>query len=265
MKNIVLLVHDDNGQEARLRVALDLARALEGHLTCIDVTVLPMVIADMYGGADQALLIAEEQEREAQHRSALQQRLATENVSWNSVQLTGDISRAVIEYSTLADVIVLNRQLEERSLPDMRGITSRIVMETKAPVVAVPEGQEGFGTRRALIAWDASVSCAAALRASVPLLRLASEVRIFTVTGKSDTANLEPAAQYLLHHGVHGAVESVAADGRDTWDVIAGECGRWNADYLVMGAYGRGRLREAFGGVTKHMLSTSSVPVVLAH
>ena len=75
MKNIVLLVHDDNGQEARLRVALDLARALEGHLTCIDVTVLPMVIADMYGGADQALLIGEEQEREAQHRSALQRRL----------------------------------------------------------------------------------------------------------------------------------------------------------------------------------------------
>src|SRR3989344_3652734 len=36
MKNILLLVHDDHGQEARLQAALDITRAVEGHLTCID-------------------------------------------------------------------------------------------------------------------------------------------------------------------------------------------------------------------------------------
>ena len=32
MKNILLLIHDDQGQESRLQVALDVTRALGGHI-----------------------------------------------------------------------------------------------------------------------------------------------------------------------------------------------------------------------------------------
>lgn len=39
MKNVLVLLHDDAGQEARLQVALDLTRALSGHLKCLDVVV----------------------------------------------------------------------------------------------------------------------------------------------------------------------------------------------------------------------------------
>ena len=45
MKNVMVLVHDDDGQTARLQTALNLARALEGHLSCVDVT--PTLV---YGG-----------------------------------------------------------------------------------------------------------------------------------------------------------------------------------------------------------------------
>ncbi len=41
MKNVLLLVHDDVGQESRYQVALDLTRALQGHLMCLDVTYVP--------------------------------------------------------------------------------------------------------------------------------------------------------------------------------------------------------------------------------
>ncbi len=37
MKNVLLLIHDDAGEEARLQVALDLARGLSGHLICVDI------------------------------------------------------------------------------------------------------------------------------------------------------------------------------------------------------------------------------------
>ena len=43
MKTILVLLHDDGGQEARLQVALDLSRALDGHLICLDVTQLPIM------------------------------------------------------------------------------------------------------------------------------------------------------------------------------------------------------------------------------
>jgi nucleotide-binding universal stress UspA family protein len=38
------------------------------------------------------------------------------------------------------------------------------------------------------------------------------------------------------------------------------------AGLLVMGAFGRSRLRETlFGGVTRHLLSHSRTPLLLAH
>jgi hypothetical protein len=39
MKNVLLLVHDDPGQEARVQAALDVVRAIEGHLICLGVAV----------------------------------------------------------------------------------------------------------------------------------------------------------------------------------------------------------------------------------
>lgn len=51
MKNVLLLVHDDKEQEARLRVALDVTRALSGHLTCVDVFTPPIIVSDYTGVA----------------------------------------------------------------------------------------------------------------------------------------------------------------------------------------------------------------------
>ncbi len=48
MKNVLVLLHDDAGQEARFQCALDLTRAIDGHLTCVDVAMLPVAVED-YG------------------------------------------------------------------------------------------------------------------------------------------------------------------------------------------------------------------------
>lgn len=47
MKTLLLLVHDDAGQEARLQAALDLTRALDGHLTCVDIAPIPVFAGDL--------------------------------------------------------------------------------------------------------------------------------------------------------------------------------------------------------------------------
>jgi len=66
MKNILLLVHDDKGKEARLRAAIDLARGFDGHLSCIDVSSLPLSIgADYSGIAEVGIPTVEELQRVA--------------------------------------------------------------------------------------------------------------------------------------------------------------------------------------------------------
>lgn len=264
MKNILLLVHDDEGQEARLQAALDLTRALDGHLSCIDVTMVPNIAGD-YDGTGSAMLLADERDREAGNKAALEARLASEDVVWSWSDVTGFAAEAVIEAAALADLIVLNRKLDQFPYPDMRELASRIVVKARKPVVAVPDDVRGFEFGRALIAWDGQGSAAATMQACVPLLALAEEVQIFMARDGAEQTEPTEAAQYLSRHNIHASIR-IVDDGLTAADqLIADEAANWHADYILMGAYGRGRLMETFGGVTKRMLANSKFPLLLGH
>jgi hypothetical protein len=267
MKNVLLLGHDDEGQEARFQAALDLTRALNGHLTCIDVADLPLgLVGDYYTGAAQtALLVDVSREREARNKAVLEKRLANEGVSWTWIDTVNSIPPAVLDAATLADLIVLNRKLDAHHQPDMHEIASSVVMQARTPVVAVPETITRMPLGRALIAWDGQSSCAATVRACVPLLALAEDVEIFTIRDGSERTEPAEAAEYLSRHGIHAAVRIIDEGSGAADRLINEECARWSADYVLMGAYGRGRIREAFGGVTKRMLATSERPIVFGH
>jgi len=268
MKNMLLLVHDDAGQEARLQAALDITRALGGHLDCLDVTPYPVVAGGAVMGYGESVVVMDERDSEANNKAALTERLAREDVSWGWADTMGEMATSVLQAADLADLIILNRALDGYPLPNMRDITSRIVERTNAGVLAVPETLERFAFDRALVAWDGGRSAAAALRAAVPLLALASEVEIFMARddGEEDARNdPEKAATYLSRHGIHARVKIADGAGDRPDAMIAREAESWRADYIVMGAYGRGRLRETFGGVTKRMLIDSKLPLLLGH
>lgn len=265
MKNILLLVHDDDGQEARLQAALDLTRTLEGHLTCLDVAALPMVAADYYAGMGEAILLADERERESKNKVALEARLMNEDVTWSWIDSSGPVSDCILKAATLADIIVLNRKLDGFPYPDMHEIASRVVTQARKPVVAVPDSLRRFDMGRALIAWDGQSSAAATMRAAVPLLALASEVEILTVNDGAARVDPTHAAEYLSRHGIHAVVKVIDDVVHVADTVIIQEAKRWRADYILMGAYGRGRMMETFGGITRRMLASSDLPLILGH
>jgi len=265
MKNILLLVHDDAGQEARLQAALDLTRALDGHLSCLDVTPTPVIVGDCYGGVGTAVLIADARESEGRNKAALQARLAHEDVPWDWSDVTGDFADAVAAAAMLADVIVLNRRLEEDCFPNMRDVAARVLTQTRSPVLAVPEGLGALSVKRALVAWDGQPSSATTLRACVPLLQLAQAVHILTVRDGAERAEPAEAAAYLSRHGIHASVR-IIQDGLHAADQhITAESEAFHADYVLMGAYTHGRLIETFGGVTKRMLGSAKLPLLLGH
>ncbi len=267
MKTILLLVHDDEGQDARLEAALEIVRALDGHLACIDVTPSPIIAGDLYVGFGEAAIISDERGSEAANKIAVRDRLSREDVDWSWVDATGDIASCVTNRASFSDLILLNRALDDHRVPDMRGIVSRVLGHTHTPIVAMPPSLDRFEFDRALVAWDGRSSAAAALRACVPLLALAARVEIFTAGDARADNDADPAdaAIYLSRYGI--ATETRMTDrGGDRVDrLIAEECRRWRADYVVMGAYGRGQWCEVFGGVTKRMLRDSTVPLLMCH
>jgi nucleotide-binding universal stress UspA family protein len=54
--------------------------------------------------------------------------------------------------------------------------------------------------------------------------------------------------------------------GRPDADTLIAGAQAWGADLLVMGGYGRARVREmVFGGVTRTVVETAPLPVFMSH
>jgi len=267
MKNILLLVHKDAGQEARLQAALDLTRALGGHLICLDVVEVPAVVGDFEAGYVQSVIFADEQEREEKNRERIEARLAHEDVPWNWIDATGDITLAIKDAAGMADLIIVNRELDDSFLPDMRAIAGELTIESGRAVVAVPQYGRGFEVNgRALVAWDGSAEAQNVLHAALPLLRLARDVTIFEVQDHAIETPAEEAASYLARHDISAVIIRRRAGLTPTAAMLLGEAAAQKASYIVMGGFGHSRLVEAvFGGVTREMLGESPVPLVLAH
>ncbi len=266
MKNVLLLIHADDGQEARLQSALDLTRALDGHLTCLAMAELPVALAGDYLSYQvQATVLEIQHEREANNRTAIERRLAHEGVAWSWIEAAETLGDGILDHAALADLIVLNSKLASANGPNMVHIAGQVLMHTRKPVVAVPESVRRFDTGRALIAWDGHPSCLQSLQACVPLLALADEVKFYMVRDGSHQLDPQEAAQYLSRHDIRPEVH-IDDDPVVPIDMLIREQSEdWKADYIVMGAYGRGRLVELFGGTTKHMLANCAIPLVLTH
>lgn len=264
MKNVLLLVHDDEGQEARLQTALDVVRAVEGHLSCLDVAILPNIAGDFYGAT--AMLLEDERTRESTNKARLEQRLGHEGVPWDWSDSTGELALCLSGAATLADLIVVNRGLDEVLAPNMLNVASLLLEKTETPILAVPDDARSLNvTGHALVAWDGSQAASAALHAAVPLLTLADKVTIVEVGNEPSNTPAEEAAVHLSRHDVHPDVVRVQPIDGDVGARLLMEARNRAADYIVMGGFGHSRIRETFfGGVTRMLLGQSPVPLFLA-
>ncbi|MEG3175790.1 universal stress protein [Sphingomonas sp. RB3P16] len=266
MKSVLLLAHDDAGQEARFQAAVDIVRALGGHLTCLDVAIMPPQVGAAFGSDISALLLADEVASETANRTRLEARLAHEDVAWDWIDAGGAVAPCVQDAARLADLIVLNRRLNGFAMPELAEAASTLIVKAGKPILAVPQNLVRFDLTHALVAWDGSPPAAAALRAAVPLLRLAQTVTLLEVAAEEITHPTEEGAAYLSRYDVHASVVRTARAGRPVAECILEQARHAAAGYIVMGGFGHLRLVEALlGGTTRTLLEHSPLPLFLAH
>lgn len=265
MTTILLMVHDDSGQESRLQCALDATRAVEGHLLCLDLLRMPVVV-DAYGvGVGQAAVIMDEADREDSHVARLDKRLAAEGVSYEFARMRGEFDIAIAEGGRLVDLIVVSGQGVE-DLKDQSDLPARVAQLTSAPILVVPAGQERFDLcGKAIVAWDGSSPAAAAIRGAVPMLKRSAAVEVLTISDKGSYAEPQDVAQYLARHGCTVETRTIARDGVVGAQLLR-ELAASGAAWGVMGSYGHSRMREQiFGGVTRSLLTNSPIPLLISH
>jgi len=177
MKNLLLHIGDDPAMQARLQVALDLARANDGHITCLQtLTYAVLTPGDFYGSAIAAAMPAIKQESDA-HRKAIESRLQNEDVSWEWVFMHGMAETRLLEYSALADLILVGPYDEgEADIGRPSMLAGSLVLHGAAPVLVVPAKTQSFAIGApALVAWNGSAEACVALRAALPLLKMQTE------------------------------------------------------------------------------------------
>lgn len=269
MKTLTLHVAHDEGFEGRMEAALDIARRFSSHLTLVQPALTQEFVAfDMAGGAHfvaQAFEAAES--ARAKLKTKIEAELDHEGVSWGWQVIDGSSRVAILaEAARLSDLAILSLDPDRRGASQPgRALAGDIAMTSRTPILAVPTGHTGFGFNRAVIAYDGGPEASFALRCAVPLLAACNDVVLAQISDDKDAFPQTDAADYLARQGVKVRVEALAAS-RTVEQQLVGAAAAFGADFLVMGAYGHSRWREAlFGGVTHFVLAETKVPVFLAH
>ena len=271
MKSILLHVDHDSAFPARLQVALDMARACEGHVTLLQAISYEIFApGDFYGSALAAAMPVIKENAEAL-RAETEARLAKEDVAWDWRVVYGLAAHRLIELSPLADVVIVGPSDRSAGGRGPSVIAGDLVLHAPVPVLVVPGDCASFDvTAPALVAWNGAPEAAHALRAAVPLLRWASKVWLVSVAEPSDTPRFDlPAldgAEYLSRHAIACEIVEVPRGAAKIADALFSAAQMRGCGVLVMGAYGHARLAEMLlGGVTWHMLTEPQMPVLLAH
>ncbi|MEP9354749.1 universal stress protein [Xanthobacter sp. KR7-65] len=180
----------------------------------------------------------------------------------------GVAANSFAEMARLFDVTVVCQPDPDRPGPE-EVISETVLMESGRAVLIVPYVQtKPFTAERAVVAWDGSRPAARALAEALPLLHRTKTVEVFRVTrGEDDDEAGAEVVRHLARHGLTAAVRKLpVGSGESVASAILNEVADQGADLVVMGGYGHSRLREMIiGGVTREILSTMTVPVLMAH
>ena len=269
MKSILLHVNDDPGQESRLLATLALVRQHGARLTCVQVTpISDYVVTDPFGGMYQVQTLLEQlANRAVEARSHIEARLANEGFEWDWSVYDGDVAGTIVQRSQLSDLVVVSQADNARGhRPRPQLLVADIALHVRTPVLAVPIAAPAFNPGGlAMIAWNGSPEAGHAVRAALPMLKMASRVQVVTFDENEETSK-DDVQQYLAAHGIATECAIQHLDGKSVGEALCLAATTRDAAFVVMGAYGHSRLREAvLGGVSRHMMAQSTVPLLLAH
>lgn len=181
---------------------------------------------------------------------------------------SGEVYGRTAEIARLHDLTIV---AWSESDADRIYLAETVLFGSGRPVLVLPrpDAAARTGFRRIAVAWDGGPQAARAIGDALPLLRAAEEVRVLTVQGEKpipDTNPVEEVVRHLAAHGVAAGADRLDAGGRRIGEVIAAHARDRNADLLVMGAFGRSRLREmVLGGATQSMLEQPPLPILISH
>lgn len=269
-KTVLTIVSPHRGDDD-LKMVSTLCSETDAHLSIVILTPAPAPPIGAYaiGWFEQL----ERDEHALKRRTAAVSRLlASSTVSsdlWTVYPEVPSLDDVVGRRARYADITVLGPELLSDETLKAKALEGTLFSSGK-PVLLIPAGAKAsLRPKRVNVAWDSRVEASNAVASSLDMLRMAEEVRLVLVdpVQGEGAQGAEPgadAATYLARHGVKVVVDRLPSQGQPIAEVLGRHAVDKAAEVLVMGAYGHSRLRERlFGGVTRSMIETPPLPVLM--
>lgn len=275
LKDILAVVMSQAANEHVIAFSEQLARQNDGRISVslvnwqpnvapVDGWVLDAGYAEMYSEASRHL---------DEERIKLEGRL-------QKCERAGPIDAGLVEMGAAgyaiglrglhADVSVVAMPTKANT-PSAQTILEAALFESGRPVIAVPpEWKGGSIGKHVLVAWKPRREAARALADAASFITGADRVSVVTVDASpSRDYGDAPGADIVSHLAFRGAkttLYNLDSAGQSETAAILKQAVALGADLIVMGGYGRARMSEfIFGGVTREILRTATLPVLLSH
>ncbi len=274
-----ILLHLDSLAACRQRVAaaLDLGERFGARITGVAPTGMLVLPYAMDMAPPGELLVEWQEILQLQARKAADAfEAAARQAGFVRVETRvaeGSDIPAITQAARYADLVVIGQVDPAESGAGQEELSAgEVVLGCARPVLVVPYigAPAGFG-KNVLIAWNGSREASRAVTDALPLLKKAQRVTVMAVNPQIDErghGELPGAdlAAFLAQHDVKIEVQADRGAQADVGEELLSRIADLDCDLLVMGAYGHSRAREwAFGGVTRTILQSMTVPVLMSH
>lgn len=261
-----------------LKSVAEMAVNYDAHLDAICYGIDQVTAGFYYGGMDP-LLIQRSLQTALDDAEKISEEvrniLSTTNARWGVDKVAnplGTISHSVATRTRFCDLAILQSPYgENKNEQQEEAILEGALFGGQSPVLVLPEGVEANPEpETVLIGWNESAEAMNAVRAALPMLQKAKQVRVTVIdpprhgSDRSDPGG--PLSIFLARHGVKADIDVLGKSLPRVCDVLLRHAADKNADLIVMGAYGHSRFREAIlGGATRDMLENATLPVFMMH
>ena len=284
IRKILLPLTGTAAGEAALATALTIARRWNAHVLALHVRVdsrdvAPLAGEGLSGAMIEEMMSATEKESSdrAQAVRTMFERFVTrhdvvvqdahpsaDHASASFAAVTGREEDIVAQQARLADLTVVPHPDSGEDVSSSDALHA-VLFDSGRPVLISPQKPPaGIGTRVG-IAWNGTAESASSVMAAMPWMQRADGVAILSADGYQRRGPGAPdLLAYLALHGVHAQTITFRPVNGTVGAGLLSAAAEFGCDLLSMGAYSHSRLRQLIlGGVTRHVLENSTLPVMM--
>ena len=181
-------------------------------------------------------------------------------------EMVGTGTGGVAEYARLFDLSIIARPDDEVAV-EWKSTIEALLFESGRPILLVGDEVPSVMGDRVVVAWNGSVEAARSVVMSEALLPNSSEVVVVTVAGATvpGPSGKQLVAQ-MCARNINARAETIERGGTTVGGALLDYAEDFDADLLVKSAFTQSRFRQwVFGGATKEIIATATIPVLMCH